>query len=343
MKVLIIGSNSIHVSSYVKSLAEKESDIFLLTEENCSFDHVKGEFMVNFRDLNPISLIKNYFKLKKYLLFLQPDVIHVHQLNRLAYFVTRIASKLKIPVVSTAWGSDVLLIPFKNRFFRFLTKKAIERSVTVTADAEIMIESMQLLVKSDVKYELLQYGIEMVDPVEKEDVIFSNRLHKDLYRIDKVIDYFCEFSKLNSSWKLVIGAEGEKTEMLKDKVNTLNISDKVEFVGWLLPADNKSWYAKSKIYISIPESDGTSVSVLEAMSAGCIPILSDIGVSYELIEKGENGIIEKKNENPLDRAILLNSEEVYLRNRALVELKASRNRCTDRFIEIYSNAIRHEN
>jgi glycosyltransferase involved in cell wall biosynthesis len=206
-----------------------------------------------------------------------------------------------------------------------------------------MIESMQLLVKSVVKYELLQYGIEMVDPVEKEDVIFSNRLHKDLYRIDQVIDYFCEFSKLNSSWKLVIGAEGEKTEMLKYKVNTLNISDKVEFVGWLLPADNKSWYAKSKIYISIPESDGTSVSVLEAMSAGCIPILSDIGVSYELIENGENGIIEKKNENPLDRAILLNREEVYLRNRALVELKASRNRCTDRFIEIYSNAIKNEN
>jgi len=45
----------------------------------------------------------------------------------------------------------------------------------------------------------------------------------------------------------------------------------------------------------------------------------------------------------LDKAIQLNREEVYLRNRALVELKASRNRCTDRFIEIYSNAIKNEN
>ena len=61
MKVLIIGSNSIHVSSYVKSLAEKESDIFLLTEENCSFDHVKGEFMVNFLRSTATKIPKNIY------------------------------------------------------------------------------------------------------------------------------------------------------------------------------------------------------------------------------------------------------------------------------------------
>jgi hypothetical protein len=43
MNILIVGSNSIHVSSYVKSLSEKESAIYLLAEEQCDFDQVKEE------------------------------------------------------------------------------------------------------------------------------------------------------------------------------------------------------------------------------------------------------------------------------------------------------------
>jgi glycosyltransferase involved in cell wall biosynthesis len=343
MKVLIVGSKSIHVSSFIDSLSLKDFSISLLSEDACQFLDGKSETVISFRSLNPFTIVKNYFRLKKHLKELRPSIIHIHQLNRLAYFVTRSASKLNIPIVSTAWGSDVLIIPNKNFLFRFLTRKTIERSHFVTADAEVMIESMKLLVQSNSKYELLQYGIEMVESLEKENVIFSNRLHKDLYRIDKVIEYFSEFSKSNPTWKLVIGGEGDQTDNLKRLVSDLGMNDKVDFVGWLLPADNKKWYAKSKIYISIPISDGTSVSVLEAMSAGCIPVLSDIKVSHEWVVNLQNGIIESDTENPLKNAILLNGEEIYSKNREVVELKASRKRCTNRFIELYTKAINNEN
>ena len=338
MKVLIVGPKSIHVSSYIENLYLKEEDIHLLSEDFCQFLNVKTEKNISFRSINPFSIIRNYFKLKHYLRGVNPTIIHVHQLNRLAFFVTRAASKLNLPVVSTAWGSDVLIIPNKNFLFRYLTIKAIQRSFVVTADAKIMIESMQILVNSASKYELLQYGIEMVNSVEKENVIFSNRLHKELYRIDKVITYFASFVKLNPTWKLVVGGEGDQTEKLKQLVIELEIGDKVEFVGWLLPIENKKWYAKSRIYISIPTSDGTSVSVLEAMSAGCIPVLSDIQVSYEWIKKGKNGVIEDRNNNPLLEAMQVEETTCASINRSLVEERASRKFCTNRFIELYNNA-----
>lgn len=342
MKILIVGSKSIHVSSFIENLFLKGQSISLLSEENCFYPNIESEKNISFRSWNPFTIIRNYLKLKKYLGELNPSLIHIHQLNRLAYFVSRAANKLNLQVISTAWGSDVLLIPAKNSFFRYITKQIINRSSIVTADSMSMIDCMKLLNNTSSKYELLQYGIEMITSVKKENIIFSNRLHKELYRIDKVIDYFNDFSKLNPSWKLIIAGEGDQTDILKNKIKDYNLQEKVEFVGWLLPLDNKQFYAKSKIYISIPVSDGTAVSVLEALSAGCLPILSDIAVSYEWIVNNENGIIEDGITNPIAATLLLDDKVATQKNRLLVQTKASRTACTERFIELYTEAINYD-
>ncbi|MEN9998613.1 MAG: hypothetical protein RI922_1603, partial [Bacteroidota bacterium] len=311
---------------------------YLLTEEVCSFPGVAANEVISFRSLNPLNLLKSYRLLKKYIKSLNPDVIHIHQVNRLAYFVTKVAHSFSIPVITTAWGSDVLLIPQKNAFFHFLVKQTLKRSHVVTADSQDMIEAMNAIVPSD-KYVLLQYGIDPIQASEKQTIVFSNRLHKKLYRIDQVITYFSDFVQVYPEWKLVIGGTGDETERLKNQVKLLHLSDKVEFVGWLQKADNAAWYAKSSIYISIPESDGTSVSVLEAMSAGCIPIVSDLPVSKEWIANGLNGVIEQQGENPLVKAIELDLEKCAEINQRNVEERATRTASIIRFKEIYLKLI----
>jgi glycosyltransferase involved in cell wall biosynthesis len=338
MKILQIGSNSIHVSSYLVAMSTDDAKNYLLTEEVCSFDGVVANEVISFRSLNPMNLFKSYRLLKNYIKSLNPDLIHIHQVNRLAYFVSKVAHVLSIPVVTTAWGSDVLLIPKKNAFFHFLVKQTLKRSKVVTADSQDMIDAMNKIVSSD-KYILLQYGIDPIQPEEKQTIVFSNRLHKKLYRIDKVIDYFNEFVQLHAEWKLVIGGTGEETEALLKQVEKLNLTDKVEFVGWLQKADNAAWYAKSTFYISIPESDGTSVSVLEAMSAGCVPVVSDLPVSKEWITNGVNGVIEQLGKNPFVQAIDLDGEKCSEINQKKVQERATRAASSKRFKEIYLTLI----
>ena len=43
--------------------------------------------------------------------------------------------------------------------------------------------------------------------------------------------------------------------------------------------------------ISLPQSDSVSVSVLEAMAHGCVPLLSDLPANHELVRSGHNGLI----------------------------------------------------
>ena len=96
-------------------------------------------------------------------------------------------------------------------------------------------------------YEVIT-GIDLVDSIEKENIIYSNRLHKELYRIDKIIGYAKEFFKTHTDWKLVVGATGPETDELKKLAEHLEMKDKVIFVGWLGKEENHNWYAKSKIY-----------------------------------------------------------------------------------------------
>ncbi len=45
------------------------------------------------------------------------------------------------------------------------------------------------------------------------------------------------------------------------------------------------------LYVSIPDHDGTAMSLLESIASGAIPWLSDIKSSKEWIKYGENGFL----------------------------------------------------
>jgi glycosyltransferase involved in cell wall biosynthesis len=50
-------------------------------------------------------------------------------------------------------------------------------------------------------------------------------------------------------------------------------------------------YHRAAVFASVPESDGTSVSLLEAMAAGCVPVLSDLPANREWVTDGRNGFL----------------------------------------------------
>jgi len=343
MKPIIhIGSNSVHLAAFVENISSVHHTQLLIAEEPCPFPEIHQLHQVNFRNLNPISIFRNYRLLKQILKNHADGIVHIHQLNRLAYFAARAASKLKIPIVATAWGSDVLLVPNESRFFRYLTTKTIERCDIVTADSQQMIRAMQQLVSSETKYHWVQYGIDIQSAASvKEKIIYSNRLHKPLYRIDAIIHYFAEFHTRHPEWKLIIGAIGSDTGKLKELAASLLPEHSFEFVGWLTPTDNQSYYAKSSIYISLPKSDGTSVSLLEAMSAKCLPVVSNLEVSHEWITPGVNGVIEKNSANPLFEALPLLIPDILEANKSRVDSSSSKATSRQFFTQIYQRLSQH--
>jgi glycosyltransferase involved in cell wall biosynthesis len=337
MKVLQVGPNSIHVRLFSKAIMEHGIDCSFLAEEKLDGYNTQ---VFSFRNSNPLSLISNYQQLKNYLRNSRPEIVHIHQVNRLAVFVARACRKLNIPVVVTTWGSDVLLVPNKSSLNKFLVKSVLKNAAVITADAVSMIDAINNLTAPEKKeVHSIQYGIDPITASTKENLIFSNRLHSPLYQIDKVITDFAAFNKLYPDWKLVIGGVGDQTENLKALATKSGVEQSVDFVGWLTAEQNAHWYSRAKIYVSIPQSDGMSVSVLEALSAECIPVCSDIDVTNSWMKDGVNGIIRKATKNPFEEALTINVENCIKQNREWVSSFAYRSATIPRFIAIYKKLL----
>lgn len=307
--------------------------ISFLGEEKMDEVSFLHQEIVDVRSKKGILFGKKY--VRKAIEKIKPDSIHIQQINRLAYFTAQSAVKLNIPYVATAWGSDVLLVPEKSKVHYNLTKYVLENAIYCTADSDNMIDVMKEIAPIQ-NYVNLNFGVEFKESnTEKENYIYSNRLHEPLYQIDKIIRSFQKASVNHPDWKLKIGGKGSLTDEYKLLVKELGISDKVEFVGWLSSDENWSFYHKSKIYCSIPKSDGTAISLLEAMFAKCYPVVWDLPVAKEWIDESSGMVVHEKNEDFISKAISNLTNANLDSNKELVVSKADKSIVAHKFLQLH--------
>lgn len=272
--------------------------------------------------------IKNFFKakqsLKEIISKTKPDVLVLYQLNLTAFIAILANKKYKISVFSIGIGSDILVMPKRGFLYKAMLKYILKNSQAYNAGSPYLLEQMQQYCPKGKEILLANLGIEPIKAVEKQKIIYSNRLHSPLYRIDEVIKAFATFvSKPQySDWQLVIAATGKEKEF-QQLTEALNIKDKVKFVGWLSQKENAEYYSKSKIYISIPMSDSFPISLMEAMSAECLCIISDLPAYKGLMKHKENSLIVSNEEilkaDYMEQVLELDKKEILLRNKAFVE------------------------
>lgn len=66
---------------------------------------------------------------------------------------------------------------------------------------------------------------------------------------------------------------------------------KVDLTGWLDAPQIKDLLSRSKVFLSTSEWEGMPVSVIEAMSFGVVPVLSDCEGNRDMVNHGSNGFL----------------------------------------------------
>lgn len=343
-KLLLIGSDSIHTFNYYLLVKDFFDEVTVITDSKKK-PYDCPRVIVDFSLRNFITALKSEKTIKKTIKTFKPSVIHIHQANSTAFIALMASKKFRIPKILTAWGSDILLTPQRGVLYKRMVKYNLKYANHITCDSEDLIKKMQeLVLQKKLNITVANFGIdigEIPNLANKENIIYSNRLHNKLYRIDKIIIAFHKFLKdKKESWKLVIAGEGEETENLKQLVKSLNINNNVAFEGWVDKIKNYEYYKKAWFFVSIPESDATSISLLEAMSNGCIPVLSNINANNEWVTNGQNGIlINNIDDNFLEQALTINAEYCSTYNFNLVQQKASKESQKKIFVSIYQSLI----
>jgi glycosyltransferase involved in cell wall biosynthesis len=105
-----------------------------------------------------------------------------------------------------------------------------------------------------------------------------------------LVEGFKSFLKTHPSANLyLIFKTSEMLSKLKERVHGLESN--IHLVGQVSHTEMTLWYAKCDFIIATSLFEAGGVSVLEGISCGCIPILSDIPSFRKIISDGQYGIL----------------------------------------------------
>lgn len=310
--LLLSDASAVHTRRWEKGYRMLGWKVYTVSFEYPAFEYENFE-RIETKFYGKFKYLSGYFPLNKLIDKIKPDLILPHFIPN--YGLLSFFEKFfkKIPYVITIWGSDLLITPFKNRFNRFFTWMILRNSSGIVVDAKFMKEIlMDDFGIEEKKILVIPFGIEKEWREKGKSKRFVNgkvgiityRKMEPLYNqkvIVKALKKFSDEERKNFyvDW---IGT-GSLSSKFREMIYNEGLFDIVRFNGYVSEENLQELLFKDQIYLSSSLSDGTSVSLIEAMSFGLFPIVSDIKGNREWVVDGVNGFLF----NPKD------STELYLK------------------------------
>jgi len=354
MKIIYFSLNyTTHDRRFLLKLAESSHEIwFLRLQNDCSIYEKRPlppEIMQitlqddYIKELTPESLLRLMPDLESILSKINPDLIHAGPVQSCG-FMTAITGFH--PFLIMSWGSDILVDAEKNKMNNWMTRYALSHSDMLVCDCSAVRNKVHQLVSYEDEH-IVQFpwGVELSEFQGQKDrfdwraylgwknniVIISTRSWEKLYGIDTILNAFHRAYMCDSRLRLILIGNGSQEKEIMKYIK-MNVLDDVIFLPGRINNDHMIDYLiAADMYVSASHSDGSSVSLLEAMAIGLPVIVSDIPSNREWVMSDRNGwLVSSDDSKCISRAILkaanLSLEErkqIYRNNSQMVEERAN--------------------
>jgi glycosyltransferase involved in cell wall biosynthesis len=240
----------------------------------------------------------------------EPEVLHAHWLT--SYGLLALGAlrgwRQAPPFVVTAHGDDVLIAP-RSRLLRPIVQRVLRAAQLITVPSDVMrVAAVELLAPQPppaAGIAVFQYGVQSarlaevgrserlarVDTAQGALRIVSARALLDLYRIDALLDALALLVGRGVEVHCDLLGDGPAREALEQQVARLGLGANCTFHGAVTPAEVERLVAGSDAYVSVSESDGVSLALLEALALGAVPVLSDIPANRPWVNDGKTGVL----------------------------------------------------
>ena len=273
--VFIAPANSVNSKKWIESFLNSKFKIYWISFYNKSID-IHDD--IEFHEIRT-NLIFSYFKLKKLLNRINPEIVHYHYLGFQLFLIPFLKIKT---LVTSPWGSDIKFSK-KNTIKGFFISKIFNKSQIITVDADFMFNEVKKFNKNNVsKVNRINYGTDInffkFNSKIKENVfkIISLRNHEEIYDIDKLILASSILKKKNFNISINVFGSGSQSDSLKNLVKKLSLEDIITFSGGYEYSKLPKLLHEYDLYISTSTSDaGLSASTSEAMSSGVTILTAD--------------------------------------------------------------------
>jgi len=207
------------------------------------------------------------------------------------------------PLVVSSLGSDLLVDYPSSPVHRMQIRTVLREANLILTDAEELSRIAISIGASPAKILKTYLGIDeslffprKSAPDKKRPgggarVVSTRNLHP-VYQVDVLVDA-APLIRARLDAHFVICGDGPERSRLEEKVKRLSLESCFVFKGRLDPEGIARELRAADVYVSTSRSDSTSVSLLEAMACGAVPIVTDLPANREWIRDGESGRIVK--------------------------------------------------
>lgn len=224
------------------------------------------------------------------------DLVLAERATSYGFFSLFVNSKKRIVAqqgITDAWPET----GFSGFYKRFLQKLVYKKVDLIHAWGEVMVPAIMSSGAKSEKIMVLPKGMDLDNyhflSFDKKEVNLAivTRSLTDVYHHEDILHALSILKTKNKIVKLIVAGDGPRMEFLKSLSSDLGLENQIQFLGRVPNDQLPKLLQRASIYLSVPETEGVSASLFEAMSSGCFPIVTDLPGTRAFITHGKNGLL----------------------------------------------------
>jgi glycosyltransferase involved in cell wall biosynthesis len=229
---------------------------------------------------------------------LQPDVLHAGPVTRSALLAAWAGIH---PLVTMSWGSDILWEAQGNPG-DWAARYTLARSDVLVCDCHAVRQAAARLGMNRERIIVFPWGVDLDHfrpgpglalrerlGWEEAHVVLSARNFEPIYGVDVLARGFILAARSDPALRLLLVGIGSLRRRLEQILQRWHMLERAHFAGSVELEDLPEYYRACDLYVTASRSDGSSVSLLEAMACGKPSIVSDIPGNREWVRPEQEG------------------------------------------------------
>ena len=316
-----------HDFRFLTSLATTEIDVYYLRLEKQNTSLLENSLpekvtvlpgLTDDRNNGSENLTQLIDQLREVIHQVNPDILHAGPIQSCGFLSALTGFS---PLITMSWGSDILVDSEKDFLWRWVTEYTLNKTSVFLGDCKAVKMKAIQLGFSENRIVLFPWGIDLhqYQPGKnlqfreklgwaEKFVILSNRSWEKLYGVEILAKAFVAAARSEPDLRLILLGTGSQEFEIKKIFEEAGMIDRVYFGGLVAQKNLPDYHHTADLYLSASYSDGSSVSLLEALACGLPVLVSDIPGNQEWIDQDKNGwLFETGNVENLKNTIL----EIY--------------------------------
>ncbi len=325
MRIAFLGDGSLnHVRRWARYFNERGHETLLLSFESVDGCPVPARRMRSRLPTKLLGYLSALGAIRTELERFRPDLVNALYLGGYGFVAARSGFR---PLVVSSLGSDLLVDYPSSPVHRLQIRYVLQQADLVLTDADELTRVAVEAGTSPAKIMKTYMGIDEIVFFPRRSApektrpggglrVVSTRNLYPVYNVGMLVDA-APIVRRKIDAHFVVCGDGPERARLESKVKRLSLDGCFTFKGRLDPEGIARELRAADVYVSTSKSDSTSVSLLEAMACGAVPVVTDLPANREWIRDGESGCIVRNGDAAsLAAAIVETLDNVVFRTTA---------------------------